>query len=101
MDLPKAPSPEDMATASRIWNVIVFLVTLIITGGLIDYLLNRRYVTREEWIKQQEQCAASINLQLENAILKNHKVLEERMVAAVSQAVKDSLSEKKEATEND
>ena len=93
MDLPKAPTHDDVSTASGMWNWILFFISLLISGGLLEYLVSKRYVTRKEWLDQQQQCTQHLKDQFEIALLKNNARLEQRMVEAVSRTVKDCLKE--------
>ena len=96
MDIPKAPTGETVHTVSGVWNWIVFFVSLIVSGGLLEYLVSKRYVTRKEWAEQQEKCTQHLKDQFEIALLKNNERLEQRMIAAVSQAVRETMSGKKD-----
>ena len=96
MDLPKAPTSENVHAVSGVWNWIVFFVGLIVSGGLLEYLVSKRYVTRKEWSTHQAQCTQHLKDQFEIALLKNNERLEQRMIVAVSQAVRDTMSGKKD-----
>lgn len=94
MDLPKAPTGDNVQSISGVWNWIVFFVGLVVSGGLLEYLVSKRYVTRKEWSEHQENCTRHLKDQFEIALLKNNERLEQRMIAAVSQAVRDTIGEK-------
>lgn len=101
MDLPKAPTSENVHAASGMWNWIVFFVGLVVSGGLLEYLVSKRYVTRKEWDERQLQCTQHLKDQFEIALLKNNERLEQRMIAAVSKAVRDTMNDKQGDVEND
>lgn len=95
MDIPKAPTGENVHSISGVWNWIVFFFSLVISGGVLEYLVSKRYVTRKEWDDRQAQCTQHLKDQFEIALLKNNERLEQRMITAVSQAVRDVFDEKK------
>lgn len=93
MDIPKAPTNDNVHTVSGVWNWIVFFFSLIVSGGVLEYLVSKRYVTRKEWDERQLQCTQHLKDQFEIALLKNNERLEQRMIAAVSKAVRDTMSD--------
>lgn len=93
MDIPKAPTNENVHAVSGLWNWIVFFFSLIVSGGVLEYLVSKRYVTRKEWNERQLQCTQHLKDQFEIALLKNNERLEQRMIAAVSKAVRDTMSD--------
>lgn len=95
MDMPKAPTGENVHAVSGVWNWIVFFFSLVVSGGVLEYLVSKRYVTRKEWDDRQAQCTQHLKDQFEIALLKNNERLEQRMITAVSQAVRDVFDEKK------
>lgn len=101
MDLPKAPTSENVHAASGTWNWIVFFVGLVVSGGLLEYLVSKRYVTRKEWDERQLQCTQHLKDQFKIALLENNTHLEQRMITAVSNAVRDTMNGKQEDAESD
>lgn len=99
MDLPKAPTQNDVSIIAGAWNWIVFFVGLIFTGGLLEYLVSKRYVTRKEWVDTQAAQAELLEAKIEIALLKNNERLEERMVSAVSKAISNSLASRRKGDE--
>lgn len=93
MDLPKAPTHEDVHNISGIWNWIVFFVGLIFSGGLLEYVVSKRYVTRKEWEEKQKQCSQHLQDQFEIALLRNNERLEQRMVEAIAKTLREEISE--------
>lgn len=91
MDISKPPDAEGLKNFSGLWQWLVFFGGLVFSGGAIEYWMSRRYVTKAELKMYQDNCQKNILNQLEIALLKNNERLEERMVDAVSNAVKESL----------
>lgn len=91
MDIPKAPTNDNVHAVSGVWNWIVFFFSLIVSGGVLEYLVSKRYVTRKEWDERQLQCTQHLKDQFEIALLKNNERLEQRMIAVVSKAVRDTM----------
>ena len=101
MDLPKAPTHETVNAASGIWNWIVFFVGLLVSGGAVEYLVSKRYVTRKEWADQQALCTQHLKDQFEIALLKNNERLEQRMIEALKTTMKECMSDRRKAGENE
>ena len=93
MDLPKAPTHETVNAASGIWNWIVFFVGLVVSGGAVEYLVSKRYVTRKEWADQQSLCTQHLKDQFEIALLKNNERLEQRMIEAMTRTMQENMIE--------
>lgn len=96
MDLPKAPDSDDMKAASGLWNYIVFFVGLVFSGGVAEYWISSRYVTKKELQVYQANCKMNLQHEFEIALLKNNARLEEKMIAAVSSSIKEGLRELKD-----
>jgi len=90
MDISKPPDHNDLAAASGIWKWLIFFCGLIGAGGTIEYWLSKRYVTKNELALFQTNCQRHMMDQLEIALLKNNSRLEERMISAVTEAIKRS-----------
>ena len=75
--------------ASGVWNYLVFFGGLVVSGGFVEYMISRRYVTKDELKTYQSGCRQHILDQLEIALLKNNERLEDRMIAAVTEAIKE------------
>ena len=93
MDLPKAPTHETVNAASGIWNWIVFFVGLVVSGGAVEYLVSKRYVTRKELADQQSLCTQHLKDQFEIALLKNNERLEQRMIEAMTRTMQENMIE--------
>jgi len=93
MDIPKAPAThEGLSMIGGAWNWIVFFICLVVSGGAIEYLISRRYVTRQEWKDQQDKCTQHLKDQFEIALLKNNERLEKRMIDAISKTIRSELT---------
>ena len=88
MDLPKAPSQDDVHAISGAWNWIVFFFGLVVSGGIIEYMLSSRYVTKKEWKEHRTQCVEHIKTEFELAVMKNNEEMEKRMIDALSREIR-------------
>lgn len=93
MDLPKAPTQDDVHAASGIWNWIVFFVGLVVSGGAVEYMLTSRYVTKKELERRQLACTQHIEDQIKLAIMKNNEEMEKRMVSALTEEIRNGFRE--------
>ena len=93
MDISKPPDHNDLKAAGGMWQWLMFFGGLVFSGGAIEFWLNRRYVTKNELKTFQVNCQRHIMDQLEIALLKNNDRLEERMIAAVSTAIKEAQND--------
>ena len=88
MDISQPPNPNDLQAASGVWKWLLFFCGLIGVGGAVEYWLSKRYVTKTELELFQKGCRQHMMDQLEIALLKNNDRLEERMIKAITDALK-------------
>ena len=94
MDIPQPPEQQSVESLKSIWGVVTFFGSILISGGIIEYILNKRFVTKAEFQEMRTACTSNIAKDVKILLLENNEALKEQFKEALDEAI-EKLNQKK------